>query len=105
MGSVIFQRTSGSKFFANTLLGSFCPECVNLASVSILPDITEVRTPTKLGEPTTETSNSIDPEKKAYMIATYVLASLLFLLIICSILCLVKLRSFSKDATIKSGPS
>lgn len=34
-GGTVFQKFAGSKFFANTLLGSFCPECMNLNPPSI----------------------------------------------------------------------
>jgi hypothetical protein len=37
-GSTIFQWSSGTKCFVNTLFGSFCPECANLNPVSILTD-------------------------------------------------------------------
>lgn len=32
-GSVIFQRLAGTKFFVNTLLGSFCVQCINSSPV------------------------------------------------------------------------
>ena len=35
-GSVVFQRAPGATFTAGTVLGTFCPECTNLAPVSIL---------------------------------------------------------------------
>lgn len=35
-GAVVFQRTPGTAFFANTILGTFCPECINLSPVIIL---------------------------------------------------------------------
>ena len=34
-GYTVFQRTAGNKFFVNSLLGTFCPECLNLSPVSI----------------------------------------------------------------------
>lgn len=39
-GAVVFQRTAGTSFYAGSILGSFCPECLNLSPVSIaqLPD-------------------------------------------------------------------
>ena len=29
-GSVVFQRNPGTSFYAGNILGTFCPECVNL---------------------------------------------------------------------------
>ena len=37
-GLVVFQRMSGTTFDANTILGSFCPECLNLSPVKIVGD-------------------------------------------------------------------
>lgn len=35
-GYVVMQRVPGQSFEANTILGSFCPECINLSPVKIV---------------------------------------------------------------------
>ena len=32
-GATVLERLPGSKFYADSILGSFCPECVNLSPV------------------------------------------------------------------------
>lgn len=34
-GAVVFERYSGTPFYADTILGSFCPDCLNLSPVKI----------------------------------------------------------------------
>ena len=41
-GGIIIDK-SGTTFYANTLLASFCIECLKSSSMRILPDGTEVR--------------------------------------------------------------
>ena len=36
--SIVTQRLAGSKFFYNSLLASFCAECINNSPVSIVSD-------------------------------------------------------------------
>ena len=35
-GILIFSRASGTQFYANSLLGTFCSDCINLAPVPSL---------------------------------------------------------------------
>lgn len=38
-GAIVFQRRTGRSFAANTLLGRFCVDCVNLSPVAYVPDL------------------------------------------------------------------
>ena len=42
--SVVTQRYAGSKFFYNSLLASFCAECINNSPVSIVSDSDQSKT-------------------------------------------------------------
>jgi hypothetical protein len=33
-GRLVFQRSPGTRFFANNLLGTICPDCINTDFVS-----------------------------------------------------------------------
>jgi hypothetical protein len=33
-GRLVFQRSPGTRFFANNLLGTICPDCINTDLVS-----------------------------------------------------------------------
>lgn len=32
-GAMVYERVAGGKIYGNIVLGTFCPECVNLAPV------------------------------------------------------------------------
>ena len=78
-GAVVFQRNPGTSFYAGNILGTFCPECVNLSPVSILAG-SDIHQGDRLA--ITHAKEEKVESSKGFMIATIVLASVLFLVIL-----------------------
>lgn len=89
-GTIIFQRSPGTVFFANTLLGSFCPECLNLSPVSIV-GIEESR---DIEQTTVEPADTA--QLNSYKVSTFVMAPLLLLFIVATALASTKVVMLSK---------